>query len=640
MDRFTPLGTGEGPVPQPPKPQTPTPTPTPQPASVPAGPSVNSNTADAAANDSTESANESSLHSQGRPQGVGTGSIGGEKTSPVKTSDDGDDATNDGSSLGSNAANLLTKGANATLAGGVGLTNAAVTGLRGLPGKALSRINSGFTAVGNGAGRLASMIGREFSTPALSVGRRITAGLAALLMVTPMFAHQDIAPLLDTDVRPEDCMSLLQDIMEQQGTIEMDGGFGSDFNTVNTDRIEIAQFVYSFFHTLGVSDMVIAAILGNWQQESDLNPEEVENSIDDPNYHNAIGIHQMDGERKMLLLEYAGWPEDTETWKRLDVQLKFMFEADEQGRINQLRNILTTTYPDVRTAAGKSGFGAWEGYGTEGKRLDYAESWYNSIVTSHMPDVPEAIALANTVSLSGGGLDGSIFGAEQWAIGKAVWDEFLNDLMAQLPLYCQTDGMMQEFVESESITNMIQMDGVIAGDGIRVGLTRDESAIFWGKPTGSESGRLDTSKLDNPEFMPNCKLAPPAARALEALNEAFKAQFGKSIPPVGGGSCYRDYQGQLDAKARSGNMAATPGWSNHGWGLAIDFTGPINSSSYDSPEHLWMVENAGQFGWFNPCWARKDAASQPNCAGKQSYQKAEPWHWEFDIRTSAVTGGS
>ncbi len=67
-------------------------------------------------------------------------------------------------------------------------------------------------------------------------------------------------------------------------------------------------------------------------------------------------------------------------------------------------------------------------------------------------------------------------------------------------------------------------------------------------------------------------------------------------------------------------MAATPGTSNHGWGLALDLGGGINS--WGTTERAWMVANAPAAGWISPDWA------QPG-RGKE-----EPWHWEF---TGAAT---
>jgi len=59
-------------------------------------------------------------------------------------------------------------------------------------------------------------------------------------------------------------------------------------------------------------------------------------------------------------------------------------------------------------------------------------------------------------------------------------------------------------------------------------------------------------------------------------------------------------------KCNNGNLAASPGTSNHGRGKALD----LNSGARGSSMHRWLVANAGSFGF---------RATVPS----------EPWHWEF-----------
>lgn len=98
----------------------------------------------------------------------------------------------------------------------------------------------------------------------------------------------------------------------------------------------------------------------------------------------------------------------------------------------------------------------------------------------------------------------------------------------------------------------------------------------------------------------------PAA-ALFAMNQEFKAKFGHDLTVT---STYRTFTKQQEVKASKGHMAATPGWSNHGYGLAIDIT-------LTPEEHTWMRENAIRFGWWHPLWARPNGS------------KPESWHWEY-----------
>lgn len=103
-----------------------------------------------------------------------------------------------------------------------------------------------------------------------------------------------------------------------------------------------------------------------------------------------------------------------------------------------------------------------------------------------------------------------------------------------------------------------------------------------------------------------------ADAALEEMNAAYRAAFGVNLSIT---STYRTYDEQVQLKIEKPTLAATPGTSNHGWGLAIDFGGGINV--FGSAQHNWMRQNANRFGWFHPQWAQYDG-SLP-----------EAWHWEY-----------
>lgn len=111
-------------------------------------------------------------------------------------------------------------------------------------------------------------------------------------------------------------------------------------------------------------------------------------------------------------------------------------------------------------------------------------------------------------------------------------------------------------------------------------------------------------------------LRTDAAAAFVRLSAAFEAQFGT---PLGVTDSYRSYAAQVAVKKAKGKFAATPGTSNHGWGIALDLASRVNQAG--SAEHKWMQKNAGRFGWVNPYWARD---SNPTNG------QFEPWHWEFN----------
>ena len=100
------------------------------------------------------------------------------------------------------------------------------------------------------------------------------------------------------------------------------------------------------------------------------------------------------------------------------------------------------------------------------------------------------------------------------------------------------------------------------------------------------------------------RLYGPAATSFQDLMRAARAD-GVTI---GVTDSYRSFDQQVDVAERkglykNGGLAATPGTSNHGWGLSVDL-------DLDSRAQTWMRANAGRFGFV------EDVAR-------------EPWHWTF-----------
>lgn len=139
----------------------------------------------------------------------------------------------------------------------------------------------------------------------------------------------------------------------------------------------------------------------------------------------------------------------------------------------------------------------------------------------------------------------------------------------------------------------------------------------WG---GYANGMIPLDVLCSPSWNSRHQARCDAAEALEAMNRAYRAAFGVNMSIT---SSYRTYEEQVRLKAEKPTLAAKPGTSNHGWGLAIDFGGGINT--FGSAQHNWMRANANTFGWFHPRWAQYDG-SLP-----------EPWHWEY---AGAVASGN
>lgn len=118
---------------------------------------------------------------------------------------------------------------------------------------------------------------------------------------------------------------------------------------------------------------------------------------------------------------------------------------------------------------------------------------------------------------------------------------------------------------------------------------------------------------------PQHSLRGDAAVALSELNLNFRAAFDRDLCIT---DSYRPLSVQRRIAVTKPGLAATPGRSNHGWGLAIDL---CSSETASSGVMSWLRTNGPVFGWENPAWARR--------GGSGPY---EPWHWEYLPGTEAM----
>ena len=130
--------------------------------------------------------------------------------------------------------------------------------------------------------------------------------------------------------------------------------------------------------------------------------------------------------------------------------------------------------------------------------------------------------------------------------------------------------------------------------------------------TAYPNGMIDPAALCPLWGAPGQLLRADAASAFEAVSRAWAEQSGV---PLCVSDSYRSLAGQVQVYATKPSLAARPGTSNHGWGVALDLCGGVQR--FDSDQHHWLARNGPQFGWFHPQWAR------------QGGSKPEAWHWEF-----------
>jgi hypothetical protein len=124
------------------------------------------------------------------------------------------------------------------------------------------------------------------------------------------------------------------------------------------------------------------------------------------------------------------------------------------------------------------------------------------------------------------------------------------------------------------------------------------------------NGQLPSSQLY--VVNSNCTLYRPTVDSYEAMIAAARSA-GVQLSAA---ECYRDYSGQVYERNYWCKLgicanAAVPGYSNHGWGKAVDLRDQNGSLTFNSVGYRWMVAHAGQYGWNHPGGVN------------------EAWHWEW-----------
>ena len=140
----------------------------------------------------------------------------------------------------------------------------------------------------------------------------------------------------------------------------------------------------------------------------------------------------------------------------------------------------------------------------------------------------------------------------------------------------------------------------------------DSSSSCGRDPKIYPNGQLPASALCPLYAFPDQSLSRDAAVAFNAMSNAYQQQTGSALCVA---DSYRSYPEQVAVKLERPGLAATPGTSQHGLGLAVDLCGGVQD--FSAPAHLWMQQHAPLYGWFHPAWAEPSGVLP------------EPWHWEF-----------
>lgn len=225
--------------------------------------------------------------------------------------------------------------------------SAAATGV----GLAANAANGGSRWVGAGFRKLA-MLGIEAGTKvsaltggALSVGAGTGVAVGGSGLILALVVSLGGQAIEQKTHRRDALIELCQELEESPKTRSSHG----DASTIDADMEEQAKKVYSILSYAGMNDQNIAAVLGNFQTESGIDPTSVEGVFDEPyqlgpkkqskvaagvgNNHTGLGLGQWTADRAQQLLDYA--EKVGGDWHDIEVQLAFAMSEDSGAPIFQ-----------------------------------------------------------------------------------------------------------------------------------------------------------------------------------------------------------------------------------------------------------------------------------------------------------------
>lgn len=245
--------------------------------------------------------------------------------------------------------------------------------------KGLGMLKAGFAMVmgflAKIGGFLASVFGvaSSFVSGLLGVGavvaNSIVAGLSAIVITASAIMG---VGLVEEVTKKDDSFAGCVPSQTQVAPSSQDYVLEGDMNAILEDH---AIKLWSVYSQIGGSKEQTAAVLGNLQAESRLDPTAIETIYDEPfqigpRKQNAInldfdvdrvapsygakysaidrmgiGLAQWTNGRNQLLIDYAS--EQGVNWYEFDTQIRFMLEGDDNSRQEQLRNFLASETSNV-----------------------------------------------------------------------------------------------------------------------------------------------------------------------------------------------------------------------------------------------------------------------------------------------------
>lgn len=225
---------------------------------------------------------------------------------------------------------------------------------------------------------IAKAVGHAIAAPFMAIGSFMAKGAGAVLGVTVTATMPPVAAAMSGAVAMTAALALLGTVVTgvlnstalTEGSINANGtacvvnagsvGNGSGA-TVPADVEKNAKEIYSVLSSWGMPKENIAGILGNWSQESGIDPTSVQNfptgtyamtavkASAAQNTDNGIGLGQWAFGRNTLLRQYA--KSKGVDWFTIKAQLAFMVDGDNPGDVTVFKDMLKKSQGSPRAAA-------------------------------------------------------------------------------------------------------------------------------------------------------------------------------------------------------------------------------------------------------------------------------------------------
>ncbi|WP_340375747.1 phage tail tip lysozyme [Streptomyces sp. SS7] len=225
---------------------------------------------------------------------------------------------------------------------------------------------------------IAKAVGHAIAAPFMAIGSFLAKGVGAVLGVTVTATMAPVAAAMSGVVALTATVALLGTVLTGvlNSTALTEGGIKANGTAcvVNAGSVgngsgaavpagveKNAKEIYSVLSSWGMPKENIAGILGNWSQESGIDPTSVQNfpagtyamtagkASAAQNTDNGIGLGQWTFGRNTLLRQYA--KSKGVDWFTIKAQLAFMVDGDNPGDVTVFKDMLKTSQGSPRAAA-------------------------------------------------------------------------------------------------------------------------------------------------------------------------------------------------------------------------------------------------------------------------------------------------